>query len=79
MSGKTKALGLGSGLILDSQLTASSSLSPNHDASNSRLGVENSSFISATNDTSPWIKVDFMKLVYVMGIIISGSVSHYID
>ena len=61
----TFALGMENHLILDSQLTASSSKYSTSDASNSRLNantIEGSygGWIAADNDTNPWLQVDFI-------------------
>ena len=72
------ALGMKSGLILDSQITASSSNSSVAGAWNGRLdittinNVRYGGWIAADYDNDPWLEVDFISNVTVSAIATQG-------
>ncbi|XP_072040128.1 uncharacterized protein [Amphiura filiformis] len=76
MRNKTQPLGMQSGVIRDSQLSASSSSSSVTTATESRIGV-GSGWIPALDDSNPWIKVNLMKVTNVTGLVVSGNFSSF--
>ena len=69
-----KPLGMESGKIKDSQITASSVWDANHGASNARLNfVEKSgSWSSRSNDLHQWLQVDFKYNATITNILTQG-------
>ena len=69
-----KALGMESGKIEDSQITASSEWNAQHSATNSRLNfAKNSgSWSSRRNDLNQWLQVDFKYRATITDILTQG-------
>ena len=72
-------LGMESGAIFDSQITASSVYNDNHAASNARLhfkGSENplrrAGWVAGVKNTNQWLQVDLQQTTRVMGIATQG-------
>ena len=73
MASLTPPMGMQSGVIENHQLSASTS-QPFHDATQSRLGTGAGSMFDY-GDTDPWIRVEFMRMARIKGIIVVGMVS----
>ena len=73
-----QALGMESGAIADSQLTASSELDSYHGIRRARLHTKETdsyargSWVSATNDMNQWYKVDLGKITRVTHVATQG-------
>ena len=73
-----KALGMENAVIRDSQITASSEYSPNHQASNGRLNFKanSGSWSAKTSDLNQWLQVDFLRPTIITGITTQGRIQH---
>ncbi|XP_020628622.1 EGF-like repeat and discoidin I-like domain-containing protein 3 isoform X2 [Orbicella faveolata] len=77
-----EALGMESGAIADSQLTASSELDSNHAIKRARLHTKETdvysrgSWVSATNDLNQWYQVDLGKITPVIHVSTQGRNFH---
>ena len=70
-------LGMESGAIHDSQISASSTWRPNHAAQQARLhfkagGGKTGSWSSLRNDNNQWLQVDLQRTIRVAGIATQG-------
>jgi len=78
-----QALGMESGAIADSQLTASSELDSYHAIRRARLHTKETdvysrgSWASATNDLNQWYQVDFGKITPVTHVATQGRNSYF--
>lgn len=66
-------LGMESGAILDSQLTASSELNPSTLAKNGRLNAVWSSWCASTNDSNPYLQIDLQTLHIICAVSTQGN------
>lgn len=73
-----KALGMESGNIPDSRITASSKWDSNHGASNARLNFvkKSGSWSSKRNDLNQWLQVDFKYRATITDILTQGRGRH---
>ena len=73
----TKDLGMRSGKIQNSQITASSEWNPNHGPNNARLffiaqNGRTGAWSSKSNDLNQWLQVDFKSQTVVFGVSTQG-------
>ena len=67
-------LGLGNGYILDSDISSSSVLNANTPAKNGRLNYSGgSSWCAATNDSKPYLQVEFESLYIICAVSTQGN------
>ena len=67
-------LGLGNGYTLDRDFSSSSVLNANTPAKNGRLNYnKGSSWCAATNDSQPYLQVDFEKLYIICSVSTQGN------
>ena len=66
-------LGMESGAILDSQLTASSELNASTPAKNGRLNAVWSSWCASTNDSNPYLQIDLQTLHIICAVSTQGN------
>ena len=71
------ALGMEDGVILDSQVSASSNNSLSTSPPFARLNSPLGSWVALSSDLHPWLQVDFLKHAKVIGIITQGQASSY--
>ena len=67
-------LGIGNGYTLDRDFSSSSVLNANTPAKNGRLNYnKGSSWCAATNDSQPYLQVDFEKLYIICAVSTQGN------
>ena len=67
-------LGLGNGYILDRDISSSSVLNANTPAKNGRLNYAGgSSWCAATNDSKPYLQVEFERLYIICAVFTQGN------